>query len=65
MLLNIFAYSLVPTMFLITVAVLVRVRILTVIRGSIVSQLLGILLVLSVLFTATTGSILLAQTILA
>ena len=65
MLLSIFAYSLIPTIFLFTVTVLVRFNILVVYRGSCFSQLLGILLVLSVLFTATTGSILLAQTILA
>lgn len=65
MILPLFAYSLIPTIILFTVTVLVRTNILVVYRGSYTSQLLGIMLVLSVLFSATTGAILLAQSILA
>lgn len=64
MLLPLFAYSLVPTILMVTVSALVTLNILRIPTRSTANQLLGLLLILSVLFTATTGAILLAQTIL-
>lgn len=64
MLLTLFAYSLVPTILMVTVSALVTLNILRIPTKSTANQLLGLLLILSVLFTATTGAILLAQTIL-
>lgn len=64
MLLALFAYSLIPTIILFTVTALIKIKIIVVYRGSCISQFLGIMLVLSTLFTATTGAILLAQSIL-
>lgn len=64
MLLSIFAYSLVPTILLLAVVFLVRARILVIVHDSCLSKVLGLILVLSVLTTATTGAILLAQSVL-
>lgn len=65
MLLSLFAYSLIPTIILITLSAIVTLGIWSLPRNSPLSQLLGSALVLSLLFTATTGAILLAQSILA
>lgn len=65
MLLALFAYSIIPTIILITLSLFVTLNIWTLPRNSPISQLLGLALILSTLFTATTGAILLAQSILA
>ena len=64
MLLALFAYSIIPTIILITLSLFVTLNIWTLPRNSPISQLLGLALILSTLFTATTGAILLAQSIL-
>lgn len=64
MLLALFAYSLIPTFILITLSIFVTLNIWSLPQNSDLNHLLGTALILSTLFTVTTGSILLAQSIL-